>query len=352
MARDVSSSPQTTGVPKRGSKLWKKLRRISPAWRLGGAALVVVLAVAYGVYLHETAWITCARVRDADFSFIFGTADGDLWAVGDHGASVESRDGGASWKVRQSGTNVSFTSAFTIPVFATGDGKRLWAVGDRRGTIFESTDQGFRWTAHDPGVAEEFYSIFGTNDGQRLWAVGKNRAIVESDDGGASWIARNRGDDPWNRLVSIFGSRDGKQLWATGAEGLIVESNDGGANWFARDSGDPDLWSTFGTSDGSRRWAVGSKGTIVESDDGGKTWFRRAKISRFTLSSITGTSDGTRLCAVGDGGVIAESYDRGMHWKSRPGGHSENLIAAWIASDGRHCFAVSKEGRILESRGN
>ena len=54
------------------------------------------------------------------------------------------------------------------------------------------------------------------------WAVGENGTILESDDGGEHWNARNSGTP--NNLYSIFGTSDGKHLWAVGDNGTILEA--------------------------------------------------------------------------------------------------------------------------------
>lgn len=69
-----------------------------------------------------------ANLRQAYF-------DGPLrgWAVG-HGIMVMTSDGGQSWRAQASGTTTGLNS-----IYATGDGKNLWAVGDF-GTILHTYD--------------------------------------------------------------------------------------------------------------------------------------------------------------------------------------------------------------------
>jgi hypothetical protein len=88
--------------------------------------------------------------------------------------------------------------------------------------------------------------------------------IIESNDGGGHWIARNSGTT--NTLRRIFVTSDGRRLLGVGYRGTILESDDGGEHWNARNSGtSQSLFSIFGTSDGKRLWAVGDQGTILES---------------------------------------------------------------------------------------
>jgi hypothetical protein len=43
-----------------------------------------------------------------------------------------------------------------------------------------SNDGGASWTARNSGSNEMLYSIFGTSDGKRLWVVG-NDTFLDSD---------------------------------------------------------------------------------------------------------------------------------------------------------------------------
>jgi photosystem II stability/assembly factor-like uncharacterized protein len=348
-------------------KPWIRRRWVVVA--LGAVVLgCVVFAVYHGLRsrVAGTKWVVRSSGTGQDLNSIFATSDGRrVWAVGGKGTILESDDRGATWTARNSGTINDLNS-----IFGTGDGRRLWAVGDS-GMILESADGGTSWTERNSGTSNELSPIFGTSDGKHLWVLDSGKfltgadSIVKSDDWGSSWTEDKI--DTGQNLDSIFGTDDGKHLWAVGVMGRSFESDDEGATWTARNSAilnkdvPPSLIFTpvsiFGASDGGHVWAVGMGiqpqdplvSVIQESDDGGATWTARKSGTANILVSITGTSDGKHLWAVGFSGTIVESDDSGSSWTARDSG-TANILASIIGTrDGKHLWAVGEKGTILES---
>jgi photosystem II stability/assembly factor-like uncharacterized protein len=263
-------------------------------------------------------WVIRRSGSKPALSSICGTSDGKrLLAAGKKGAILESDDGGATWTGRATPTAADLNS-----IFAAGDGKHLWAAGGQgydptgetdTGAIVESDDGGASWTLRNSSAPGILYSIFGSSDGRRLWAVGEVGTMLESVDGGATWMVRRSGAS-YDTLRSIFGTSDGIHLWAVELHGKILESGDRGATWTERDTGieagpAPGVLNAgFASNDGKRIWLLGSglDASILESDDGGVTW--RARYATYMeLDSMAGTGDGKRLWIVGQGGTVLES---------------------------------------------
>ena len=240
----------------------------------------------------------------------------------------------------RSGTSVRLTS-----IFGTSDGKKLWAVGDG-GALIESDDGGTTWLPRASGITSHLESIYGTSDGETLLAVGVGGVIIKSSDGGATWTQEKSGTT--DALLANFGTSDGKGQWAVSGLGNIVESKDGGVNWTKHGSGTTWLGSIAGTGDGGHLWAVGGNGTILESDDGGATWVMRYSAVQIALSAIFATSDGSKLWAIG-AGTIAESDDGGSTWTTRKTGNSTWPHAIFGTGDGARLWAVGDAGTIIES---
>jgi photosystem II stability/assembly factor-like uncharacterized protein len=281
--------------------------------------------------------------------------------------ALRPRMAGVRWVPRNSGTTHDIAS-----IFAAGDGKHLWAVGGYKvsdagflgtysGMILESDDGGATWMVRNGDTSQFLSSIFGTSDGKHLWAVGQHGTILASDDGGATWAERSSGTT--NDLNSIFGTSDGQRLWIAGGgvlggPGTILASNDGGAIWATINSGTTNgLDSIFGSSDGKRLWAVGW-GAILESEDEGATWTARNGATGKILDSVFETGDGEQLWAFGvdlPAGSSSlsptnlESKDGGATWTAREIGTSNQIRAIFGTSDGKHLWAVGDKGTILQS---
>ncbi len=240
----------------------------------------------------------------------------------------------------RSGTTVRLTS-----IFGTSDGKKLWAVGDG-GALIESDDGGVTWLPRASGVTSHLESIFGTSNGQTLLAVGVGGAIIKSGDAGATWTQEKSGTT--DALLANFGTADGQGQWAVSGLGNIVESKDGGATWTKHGTGASWLGSVMGTGDGGHLWAVGGSGTILESDDGGGTWVMRYSAVQTALSAIFASSDGSKLWAIG-AGTITESDDGGSTWTTHNTGNATWPHAIFGSSDGARLWAVGDAGMIIES---
>ena len=342
-------------------------------WVVVALGAVVLGCVAFAAYhglrsrVAGTKWVVRSSGTGQDLNSIFATSDGGhVWAVGGKGTILESDDRGATWTARNSGTANDLNS-----IFGTGDGRRLWAVGGK-GTILESADGGTSWTARNSGTTNELSPIFGTSDGKQLWVLDSGEgvltgadSIVKSDDWGSSWTEEKI--DTGQNLDSFFATSDGKHLWVAGMMGRSFESDDGGATWTARNSAIVNKAalpssifipvSIFAAGDGGHVWAVGMDiqtgatfaGVMWESDDGGATWAARNNGTTNVLGSIIGTSDGKHLWAVGLSGTILESDDSGSSWTARDSGTANNLGSIFATRDGKHLWAVGEKGTILES---
>ena len=207
---------------------------------------------------------------------------------------------------------------------------------------------GINWIARKSGISDSLLAIFGSSDGSHLWAAGD--AIVESDDGGATWMVRKTHAELNTEFTSVFGTSDGKRVWAVGMGGTILESDNGGKTWAERKSGTTnDLQSITGTSDGGHLWVVGGKGTFLESDDGGATWNLRLRGTKEDMFSIAQTGDGKQLWVAGSSTPLAVSSDNGVTWAAPKASlpTSVALTSLFATSDGQYLLAIGGAGDLL-----
>ncbi len=170
-------------------------------------------------------------------------------------------------------------------------------------------------------------------DTKHCWAVGGAGLILETTDGGKSWVSHASGVDRYRRsrwsvptLYSVAFA-DSLNGWLTGHDsgmtvgGFILRSLDGGENWAFQLKSDSmwhprhGLWDIASSSDG-QVWAVGGKGTILHTDDGGKTWTNQPSGTKAALLSVE-FCDEQRGWAVGSSWTILHTSDAGRSWQSQ-----------------------------------
>lgn len=149
-------------------------------------------------------------------------------------------------------------------------GEHLIAVG-QQGVILRSQD-GVSWT-QSPSPASVMLTRVRFTDAHHGWALGYDATILQTSDGGRSWMLRNR--DPAGRaLYDIRFLENGRAL-AVGAYGTMLETHDGGTNWSARDGALTGLGMHLNAlqrlGDGSLL-ICGERGLIARSVDAGATW--------------------------------------------------------------------------------
>lgn len=187
-----------------------------------------------------------------------------------------------------------------------------------------------------PSDANVLLSIFGLSPSE-AWISGVGGLILQRT--GASWTPTATGttEEIWG-----LGGRSGQDLVAVGQNGTILESTDGGATWVQRAS--PTIRTLFAVvvaPDGFAV-AVGSGGTIVVREAG--TWRIGATPTPLNLFDVKVVGPG-RFTILGDGGTLLEGD--GASWQqAEVRGARENLRAVTGAPGQR--TAVGWAGTILD----
>jgi photosystem II stability/assembly factor-like uncharacterized protein len=267
---------------------------------------------------------------------LFATGDGkNEWAVGDAGTILHSTDA-QTWK-RQT----SNTTNFLRSVYGAYDGKNVWVVGNG-GTILHSTDEE-TWKQQTSNTTHNLWFVYATGDGKNVWAVGDAGTILHSADG-ETW--KQQTSNTTNNLLSAYGTSDGKNLWAVGA-GTILHSSDGETWKDETNDATKVRRSVYETGDGKNVWVVGSGGTILHSTDE-ETWKQQTSNTTHNLWSVYGTGDGKNFWAVGEAGTILHSTD-GETWKQQTSNTTSALLSVHGTGDGKNVWAVGEAGTILYS---
>ncbi|MCH7492963.1 hypothetical protein IID19_05280 [Patescibacteria group bacterium] len=189
-------------------------------------------------------------------------------------------------------------------------------------------------------------SVWGA-DTLNVWAVGDGGQILNTNDGGSTWIFQTSNTP--NHLRGIHGIDD-LNLIAVGYSGDIVYTNDGGFTWALQDSSPTtehlyDVWAF----DANNVWFVGNKGAIYKcasncfSDD--PTWNDQSP-GGSDLRGIVGL-DASNLWAVGFGGSVYDTENGGSTWVAstwtgRSGDEQLNGIDAVSIGGTDYVWAVGK----------
>jgi photosystem II stability/assembly factor-like uncharacterized protein len=155
-----------------------------------------------------------------------------------------------------------------------------------------------------------------------------------------------------NRGILATRYVDGDTGWAVGASGLVLQTRDGGKTWVRRESGvnaPLRALAVAKTSDGRYAGiAAGDHGAFLRTRDGSR-WSRVDVSLSETLRSAAANRDGTLLLVSGDSGTLLRSTDYGVSWTSIPVG-AANVTEVAIDTKKRLALARDDAGALWESR--
>ncbi len=177
--------------------------------------------------------------------------------------------------------------------------------------IYKTTDGGFTWndiSIHNlPVTNPSANDLYFTNNDKGV-AVGKFALILETLDGGSSWINIGPSYVPTSYQYTSIAISSNNTILVGGKSsnsGLLVLSYDGGVNWDTIQVSAP-INDVLITSDG-RMHAVGDQGTIYLSENNGISWALQPTPTNKRLRSITSDYN-NNLYAVGDAGTLITTY--------------------------------------------
>ena len=133
------------------------------------------------------------------------------------------------------------------------------------------------------------------------------------------------GDVSWNVVLA-----GGGKITIAGEFGMVLQSEDGGTTWIRRDTKvvphepEPSYW-LGGAQRGDELWLAGAAGVSPVSHDGGVTWTENPKPGREGIFGITLTADGKPVIA-GAVGLIGSL--EGSEWKLADRTHLKLL--SWL----------------------
>ena len=205
----------------------------------------------------------------------------------------------------------------------------------------------------------------GFIDAMNGWAVGSQGLILQTTDGGKTWMQKTvemeRPVDFWNVYF-----KDESVGFITGVRGVILKTADGGQTWESKTAinegsvgrdGNPavlrrrltDTWMV----DEQIGYMVGENDTFIKTTDGGESWFGtgvRVAVgySRTNYERIHFVSP-TLGWIVGSFGTIMRTTDGGATWENQDAGVDNNLKGVDFVDENTGWIS-GQEGAILHTQ--
>lgn len=249
-----------------------------------------------------------------------------LVAVGDRGHVVLSDDQGKTWRQATVPTRVLLT-AVTFPTATDG-----WAVG-HDGTILHSADGGATWMLQRSQPFDPDVAIRAEEDA--LAAAEAAGVDIESDAGSAVGVAA--GSRVGAALLDAWFA-DATHGYVVGGNGTLLETTDGGATWIDRSDrlDNPDGWhiNAIAALPSNPRILVlaGEKGTLYRSTDGGQKFSRMRLANEGSYFGVVAT--GKDVFLFGLQGRLFRSRDGGGSWKPLESSVTSGLNDGVALADG------------------
>jgi photosystem II stability/assembly factor-like uncharacterized protein len=338
------------------------------------------------------------RFHGPNLSGVWGSSKNDIFAVGENGTILHSKDEGNTWTPQNSGTTANLHKIW-------GSSKRDIFVIGQTGTILHSSDSGSTWTPQISDTTASFTVIQG--NGKSIYLLGDDQ-IFHTNNSGKTWkrldsvqpalahvdkiVEKELKDDKYisvgaARVYNISDNGDGNIT----AQGIVpgdmecgrvgggdcgsanfsftLESADSGKSWTSSvdslqdaekqsfeepntvdipdHSGAEAYNLTDHWSDGEGyQIVVGDIGVIVHTDAEG-TWVPYQSASDNDLNTVWGSAYNDIFIA-GDHGTILHSADWGSTWTAQHSGSRESLSGIW-GSGMNDVFVVGEKGSILHS---
>lgn len=283
-------------------------RRFSQRWVIIAIAVIVALGAGIGILVatsYGTKDGTAAAKPYVGGDLHVLTALGDRLYVGGHDGGAVSSDNGRTWTQLP-----SLNGADPMGAATTGD---TTLIGGHPG-LFRSSDGTSFTKVPGQGGLGDVHALGGAGD--TLYAGTVAGGLLASNDGGATWEARNDNAGQMFMGVILVDPADTQRLIAPDMSAGLVTSADGGLTWKSLGGPGGAMAAAWDPTNTERLVAVGMAESAL-SNDGGKTW------TPLTLpqgtAAATFSPDGTTIYAAAPEGATAAVFasdDQGQTWKA------------------------------------
>ena len=345
-----SAQPSVGRFNSRSHFLPSAPRLLPPAFCRRLLAVCFSLLLSSPTFAQGGAWARQPSGSLAWLHSIFFLDQTHGWAVGSKGALLATDDGGKTWKARSGPTDdilrdIYFADTQNGWIVCERNIYQLKSNDDPRTYLMNTTDGGENWQRieiPDLDVTSRMLRAVFSPSG-RGWAFGENGAVYKSS-GDANWV---RLKPPTRHLLLGGTFIDDHRGWIVGAGATILQTSDGGETWLVSQLADARGVRFNATSFVGNRlgWAVGSGGNIYRTTNGGLTWQPQQSGVSADLFDVK-FIDALEGWAVGADGTAIYTADGGLNWVTQPSGTTHPLERLFFA-DRTHGWAVGFGGTIL-----
>lgn len=221
-----------------------------------------ILAVGQGGLIQRLEGSTWQKVESGVQARMLDVSANDAGlaiAVGGFGTVLRSRDGGKNWEPLTFDWEALLNDFVEPHIYdAKVSPEGVATIVGEFGLVLQSTDGGYTWNMTHHGDE----SLFALElDGNVGYVVGQNGAILRTEDGALTWRRLDSGTQA--NLLDVLTDRNGV-VHVTGIRTLL-QSADGGNTWVARQPGDvSSRWYQSLASSQAGVFMVGHSGRIVQ----------------------------------------------------------------------------------------
>jgi len=298
--------------------------------------MTLLILVATGAWAETDVWTSIGPFGGSARALAISPRNSSVVYVGTTGGIFKTTDGGASWRLSNSGLPPGFIARCLAidpqtpdTIYAGGSGKSGWTWNDR---VFKSTDGGATWKGANSGLEDvifvESLAIDPQNPG-RVYAgtsacvLGAcyNAAVFKTTDGGTSWSGVSSGL-PWAaQTFALIGAlavdpQDSSTIYAGARGGGVFKSSDGGRSWNQVRAAPVAAGLVIDPVNPNTIYAAIANG-VAKSVDGGATWdaTNTGLPAANCCASLALDPQNTNTLYVGFyyGGVF-KSVDGGLSW--------------------------------------
>lgn len=223
----------------------------------------------------------------------------------------------------------------------TNNGKHFVAVGTRGSILLSNSGKPADWAQVQAPVRSPLTAV-SFADERNGWAVGHDAAILNSKDGGASWILQNFQPELEKPFLDVL-FLDAQNGFAVGAYGLFYRTADGGGTWSIVEAPairEAELHFNAITKLGNGKlFIAGEQGMLGVSADGGSTWEKMTSPYEGSFFGALPVGE-TGVMVFGlRGNIYINSDVAGGEWKKVATDSVVSLFGGTLLADGRAALA-------------
>jgi photosystem II stability/assembly factor-like uncharacterized protein len=275
----------------------------------------------------------------------------DGWVVGESGRLLHTNDGGNSWNIQESGTNVSLKCV----LFANA---QMGWIGGADNSIGMTTNGGVTWKWQQPvGESRRMFMAMSFVNGNMGWVVDNYGGILHTEDAGMTWTPQISGTTWAITSVQFLDAAEG---WATATNRVVLHTTDGGNNWMRNTldainygNGIVAIYNDIFFCDGTNGWiatnvmasSIGDPmASVVRTSDTGRTWNCQATPEGEAINCLQFVNENYGWA--GSHGGILLTTNGGRTWDYQVRRSDGDPMVDIFFVDDSHGWALTFQGRV------